>query len=85
MFVGILGFGTFGQFLAARLVKAGHRVIATSRRDYTREAAAMGVEFFADVDDFCEEHPEVVILSTAILSLEKVGHWVGGGVALWGV
>ncbi|KAL6785441.1 AGD1 [Auxenochlorella protothecoides x Auxenochlorella symbiontica] len=72
MFVGILGFGTFGQFLAARLVKAGHRVIATSRRDYTREAAAMGVEFFADVDDFCEEHPEVVILSTAILSLEKV-------------
>ena len=30
------------------------------------------MEFFADVDDFCEEHPDVVVLATSILSLEAV-------------
>lgn len=66
--MGIVGFGTFGRFLASRLVKAGHSVSATSRTDYRREAEEIGVEFFADVDDFCEMHPDVVVLATSILS-----------------
>lgn len=66
--VGIVGFGTFGRFLAARLVQAGHSVSATSRTDYSREAAEIGVEFFTDADDFCERHPDVVVLATSILS-----------------
>lgn len=33
----------------------------------------MGVGYYTDPDDFCEEHPDVVILSTSILSLEQVG------------
>lgn len=70
--IGIVGFGTFGQFLAERFVKAGHRVCATSRRDYGAAADELGVRFFTDLDDFCENHPEVVIISTAILSLEGV-------------
>lgn len=70
--VGIVGFGTFGQFLARRLSAAGHRVLATSRTDYSREAAEMGVSFFLDADAFCEEHPEVVVLATSILSTERV-------------
>lgn len=32
----------------------------------------MGVAYFRDADDFCEQHPDVVILSTSILSLEQV-------------
>lgn len=32
----------------------------------------MGVDYFTDADDFCEEHPDVVILATSILSLEPV-------------
>ena len=48
------------------------QVLATSRQDYSEAAAATGVEFFADVDDFCEEHPDVVVLATSILSLEAV-------------
>lgn len=129
--IGIVGFGTFGQFLAKRMVQAGHevslsrtgapprlkascparcprvraaapptppcqrpwplpaprpdpppphlnfallcQVIATSRSPYHDLAAAMGVKYFTDADDFCEEHPEVVILATSILSLESVG------------
>eukprot|EP00878_Enallax_costatus_P026206 GHUV01028093.1.p1 GENE.GHUV01028093.1~~GHUV01028093.1.p1 ORF type:complete len:357 (+),score=134.33 GHUV01028093.1:1396-2466(+) len=70
--VGIVGFGTFGQFMAKRLASAGHRVLATSRTPYYQEAAAIGAEFFEDADDFCEEHPDVVILATSILSTEAV-------------
>ncbi|KAI7837343.1 hypothetical protein COHA_008858 [Chlorella ohadii] len=70
--IGIVGFGTFGQFLAKRMVQAGHEVIATSRSPYHDIAAQMGVAYFTDADDFCEEHPEVVILATSILSTESV-------------
>ena len=39
----------------------------------------MGVRYFTDANDFCEEHPEAVILATSILSLEQVrrGGWRG--------
>jgi arogenate dehydrogenase (NADP+), plant len=70
--VGIVGFGTFGQFLARRLVTAGHTVIATSRSPYEEVAASMGVSYFRDSDDFCEQHPDVVILATSILSMDQV-------------
>ncbi|GIL56254.1 hypothetical protein Vafri_11599 [Volvox africanus] len=70
--VGIVGFGTFGQFLAKRLVARGHKVIASSRTPYDEIARKIGVEFFQDVDDFCEEHPEVVLLASSILSTESV-------------
>ena len=46
--------------------------MATSRTDYQREAQAAGVTFYSDANDLCEEHPEVVILATSILSLEAV-------------
>lgn len=48
------------------------QVLATSRGDYSREAAAIGVSYYTDVDDFCEEHPDIVLLATSILSLETV-------------
>lgn len=48
------------------------RVLATSRTPYYTEAAAIGAEFFEDANDFCEEHPDVVILATSILSTEPV-------------
>lgn len=70
--VGIVGFGTFGQFLAKRMLKHGHKVIATSRTPYHDVAAQLGVGFFQDADDFCEEHPDVVILASSILSTEAV-------------
>jgi arogenate dehydrogenase (NADP+) len=70
--IGIVGFGSFGQFLAQRMVKAGHRVLATSRSPYDDVAKRIGAEYYRSVDDFCEEHPEVVILCTSILSTESV-------------
>lgn len=70
--IGIVGFGTFGQFLARRMVKAGHTVLATSRSPYHDVAAEMGVQYFTDANDFCESHPDVVIISTSILSFDAV-------------
>jgi len=70
--IGIVGFGNFGQFVAKRIISKGHTVIATSRGDYSAVAADLGACFYPDIDDFCEEHPDIVILSTSILSTEKV-------------
>nr|QKY15326.1 arogenate/prephenate dehydrogenase (fisN) [Polytomella parva] len=70
--VGIIGFGKFGQFLAKRLVASGHKVLATSRTSYDKVAKDLGVGFYSDIDDFCEEHPEIIILASSIPSTEKV-------------
>ncbi|KAK3258250.1 hypothetical protein CYMTET_32697, partial [Cymbomonas tetramitiformis] len=70
--IGIVGFGNFGQFIATRFVSQGHKVSCTSRTDYSTEAAQMGVTYFNSADDFCEDHPDVVILATSILSTEVV-------------
>nr|QOY59747.1 arogenate dehydrogenase 2 [Amaranthus tricolor] len=70
--IAIIGFGNFGQFLAKTIVKQGHRVLAYSRSDYSRAAKDISVEYFSDPDDLCEEHPEVILLCTSILSTEKV-------------
>lgn len=70
--IGIIGFGNFGQFLAKTFVRQGHAVMAYSRSDYSEAAQSLGVSYFSDVDDLCEEHPEVIIICTSILSTEKV-------------
>ncbi len=57
---------------AVVLKRVGVQVLATSRTPYQSQAAAMGVTFYQDADDFCEEHPEVVVLATSILSLDGV-------------
>lgn len=48
------------------------QVIAVSRGDYGKEARAVGATYFPDVDDFAEQHPDVVILATSILSTRAV-------------
>lgn len=70
--IGIVGFGNFGQFIAKRMVAAGHEVIATSRTPYYEQAKSVGATFYSDPDDFCEEHPHVVILCCSIISADKV-------------
>lgn len=68
----MLGFGNFGQFLAKTFVSQGHAVLAHSRSDHSEAAERLGVSFFGDPHDLCEEHPEVVVLSTSILSAKSV-------------
>lgn len=67
-----MGFGNFGQFLAKTMVHQGHTVIAYSRSDYSEAAQRLGVSFFSNADDLCEEHPDVILLCSSILSTESV-------------
>ncbi|XP_062008072.1 arogenate dehydrogenase 2, chloroplastic [Rosa rugosa] len=70
--IGIIGFGNYGQFLARSFVQQGHTVLAHSRSNYSKLAQDVGVSFFTDPNDLCEQHPEVVLLCTSIMSSEKV-------------
>ncbi|XP_058748233.1 arogenate dehydrogenase 1, chloroplastic-like isoform X2 [Vicia villosa] len=44
--IGIVGFGSFGQFLAKTMIKQGHTLTATSRTDYTHSCLQLGIQFF---------------------------------------
>lgn len=69
--IGIVGFGRFGQFLAATLQRHG-RVVATSRSDYTELAEGMGITYVPPSDParFLGEDPDVILLATSIGSFE---------------
>ncbi|XP_034695616.1 arogenate dehydrogenase 2, chloroplastic-like [Vitis riparia] len=69
--IAIIGFGNVGQFHAKTFVSQGHTVLAHSRSDNSDTAAKLGVSFFSDPHDLCEEHPEVVMLCTSILSTKS--------------
>lgn len=70
--IAIVGFGNFGQFLAKRYATLGHRVIGTSRRDYSDAAAAINCEFFPTNDALMDQNPHVVVFCTSIISLHSV-------------
>ena len=70
--VAILGFGTFGQFLAKRWLQRGHSVLAYSRSDYREIAEAMGAQYFNDTGALISAHPDVIVLAVSILSFATV-------------
>ena len=47
---------------------AYHRVVTISQV----VAREMGGRYFSNVDDFCEQHPDVVLLATSILSCQDI-------------
>ncbi|XP_010279113.1 PREDICTED: arogenate dehydrogenase 2, chloroplastic-like [Nelumbo nucifera] len=70
--VGIVGFGNFGQFIAKGLRRQGHNVLATSRSDYSEYCEEHGIEFFRNMDQLCEQQPDVILICSSILSTETV-------------
>eukprot|EP01046_Picozoa_sp_COSAG06_P026879 COSAG06_NODE_2338_length_7054_cov_4.655787_7_plen_283_part_00 len=69
----IVGFGTFGQFLASSFVEQGHTVVASSRSDYSELAKSLGVMYYRSADEALREYkPHVVILATSIMSTATV-------------
>eukprot|EP00669_Euglena_mutabilis_P012459 TRINITY_DN7092_c0_g1_i1.p3 TRINITY_DN7092_c0_g1~~TRINITY_DN7092_c0_g1_i1.p3 ORF type:complete len:270 (-),score=108.01 TRINITY_DN7092_c0_g1_i1:96-905(-) len=70
--IGIVGFGTFGQFIAKAFVRRGHRVVASSRTDYSAAAAEMGVAYCPSDAALLDHRPDVVVFATSILSFEGV-------------
>ncbi|CAA3000677.1 arogenate dehydrogenase 2, chloroplastic-like [Olea europaea var. sylvestris] len=70
--IAVVGFGNFGQFLAKAFIRQGHTVFAHSRSDYASIAQSLGAAFFFDTHDLCEQHPDVILLCTSIISTESV-------------
>ncbi|KAM7275773.1 hypothetical protein ACFE04_017639 [Oxalis oulophora] len=70
--IGIVGFGTFGQFLAITIIKQGHTLRVTSRTDYSLLCNQMGISFYREADEFLEADNDVVLICTSILSLPEV-------------
>lgn len=70
--IAIVGFGNFGQFLAKAFIRRGHNVLAHSRSNYSSVAQSLGVSFYLDPNDLCEQHPDVILLATSIISTESV-------------
>ncbi|WOK94216.1 hypothetical protein Cni_G02918 [Canna indica] len=70
--IAIVGFGNFGQFLGRKFTAQGHALLAYSRSDHSAAARDVGADFFCDPHDLCEQHPDVVVLCTSILSAEAV-------------
>ncbi|GAA0170044.1 dehydrogenase [Lithospermum erythrorhizon] len=70
--IAIVGFGNFGQFLAKAFIHQGHTVFAHSRTDYSDAANSIGATFFLDPHDLCENHPDVILLCTSIISTKQV-------------
>ncbi|KAJ4893367.1 hypothetical protein Rs2_20161 [Raphanus sativus] len=70
--IAVLGFGNFGQFLSKTLIRHGHDLITHSHSDHSSAASSIGARFFHNPHDLCEQHPDVVLLSTSILSAESV-------------
>ncbi|KAL5718313.1 prephenate dehydrogenase (NADP(+)) [Ranunculus cassubicifolius] len=70
--IGIIGMGAFGQFLAKAFQRKGHDVIGTSRSDYSEYCQEHGIQFFQDLDDLCDEQPDVLLVCSSILSTEEV-------------
>ncbi|KAL2479569.1 Arogenate dehydrogenase 2 [Abeliophyllum distichum] len=70
--IAVIGFGNFGQFLAKAFIRQGHTVFAHSRSDYASIAQSIGAAFFFDTHDLCEQHPDVILICTSIISTESV-------------
>ncbi|KAJ8753186.1 hypothetical protein K2173_017772 [Erythroxylum novogranatense] len=70
--IGIVGFGNFGQFLAKTMVQQGHKVLTYSRKDYSHVARELGVSYFSNAVEICDENPDVILFCTSILSTESV-------------
>ncbi|KAL5718266.1 prephenate dehydrogenase (NADP(+)) [Ranunculus cassubicifolius] len=70
--IGIIGLGAFGQFLANAFQRQGHKVLGTSRSDYSKYCQEHDIQFFKDVDGLCDAQPDVLLICSSIVSTEKV-------------
>ncbi|KAK2651713.1 hypothetical protein Ddye_011569 [Dipteronia dyeriana] len=70
--IAIIGFGNFGQFLAKAFVRHNHTLLLHSRSNYSHIARQLNAHFYTNIHDLCEQHPDVVLICTSILSTETV-------------
>ncbi|XLT62891.1 hypothetical protein HN873_019415 [Arachis hypogaea] len=59
------------QFFATILVCQGHTILAHSCSNHSAIARKLGVSFFQNTDNLCEEHPKVILLYSSIISMDR--------------
>jgi len=69
--IGLVGFGSFGQVLATRMIEENHRVSCLETSDKSAEAEALGVEFFFDDKAFFKDL-DVVVLAVPLIRMQEV-------------
>eukprot|EP00927_Polykrikos_kofoidii_P068787 TRINITY_DN6411_c0_g1_i1.p1 TRINITY_DN6411_c0_g1~~TRINITY_DN6411_c0_g1_i1.p1 ORF type:complete len:639 (+),score=96.79 TRINITY_DN6411_c0_g1_i1:53-1918(+) len=69
--VGLIGFGTFGQFISKQLAKS-FDVFVTSRSDSLADAQALGVTWCESMEGLLDQRLDILIISVSILSFEGV-------------
>ncbi|XXQ33837.1 Prephenate dehydrogenase [Plasmodiophora brassicae] len=71
--IAIIGFGTFGQFLAAKIRPLAHRIVAFDfLSDCHAAGAAIGADVADSLDDVFTAHPDVIVVAVSILSFQDV-------------
>ncbi len=81
--IGVIGFGTFGQYIS-KLLMGRHKVRAMSRADFSPANNDMGIPYYSFLNhEKFFEGLDVVLLSVSIVSFESVlrsiptHHWKG--------
>lgn len=69
--IGLVGFGSFGQVLATRMLEEDHRVSCLETNDKSAEAEALGVEFHFDATAFFKDL-DVVVLAVPLIRMQEV-------------
>lgn len=77
MSIGIVGYGTFGQFISKRFKSFGHTLYCIDKDDMRQEAADCGCKFYSlyDTDDmiaFFANRLDVIVIAVAIVSFQDV-------------
>eukprot|EP00535_Pseudo-nitzschia_heimii_P004021 CAMPEP_0197180788 /NCGR_PEP_ID=MMETSP1423-20130617/5276_1 /TAXON_ID=476441 /ORGANISM="Pseudo-nitzschia heimii, Strain UNC1101" /LENGTH=762 /DNA_ID=CAMNT_0042630913 /DNA_START=201 /DNA_END=2489 /DNA_ORIENTATION=- len=69
--IGLVGFGSFGQVLATRMVEDNHRVSCLDVNDMSVEAEKLGVEFYFDTKEFFK-NLDIVVLAIPLIRMQEV-------------
>jgi arogenate dehydrogenase (NADP+) len=70
LWVGIVGFDNFGQFITGDMQQQGHAMLAASRSDYSAYCTRHEICFFRRVDVLCEDKLDVLLICSSILSMD---------------
>ena len=75
--IGIVGFGTFGQFISKRFKSYGHNLYCIDKDDVRQEASSCGCKYYSlyDTEDilaFFANPLDVVVLAISIVSFHDV-------------
>jgi prephenate dehydratase/prephenate dehydrogenase len=70
--IGIVGFGTFGQFLSKRMSQK-HRIACIDKVDKSKDAQTLGVEYYPlfDMGEFLEKS-DIIIVAVPMIDFEDV-------------